>query len=478
MKRHANSTPQQRLERIIATQAQIVQAHLDLDAFMQLVVDAVQELTEAKGAVIELVEGDYMVYRAASHSLSQHVGLRLLRNQSLSGLCVNTAAVLHCTDTESDPRVDADACRKVGVRSMVCTPLFEAGIPVGALKVMSEQTFGFDDEDVQMLDLMAGALGAALGKQVAFEEMERVQEQLRASELRLRNILDHANDAVISIDQQGHITQWNRAAEQLFGWSDAEALGANLADLVVPPAMQKTFKTSLLKFDQHRDLSSMNLRRELVALNREGMEITVEVSINVNYIAEGLEITSFLHDISERKKLEEILRNMALNDGLTGLANRRLLMERLKQAIQREQRQPLGLALYFMDLNDFKKINDVHGHDWGDKTLQEFARRLKTCIRSTDLAARLGGDEFVVLAEGLKTPEQALTLAQKIVKHLEEAPVAGSIIQMATSIGISLYQAPSDAAHFLQQADSAMYTAKQQRSSFNRIAIYQHSSPL
>lgn len=468
-----HTSPQKRLERIIATQALIVQANLDLDAFMQLVVDVVQELTQAKGAVVELVEGDYMVYRAASLALSQHVGLRLQRANSLSGLCVNTATVLHCTDTESDPRVDAEACRKVGVRSMVCTPLFEDGVPVGVLKIMSEQTFGFDDEAVQTLSLMASALGAALGKQVAFEQMERVQEQLRASESRLHNILDHAHDAVISIDHEGRITQWNRASERLFGWSASEALGANVVDLVVPLTMRESFSSGLAGIEQQKNHISMNWRRELMALNRLGEELTLEASINLNYIANRLEITSFLHDISERKKLEETLRKMALTDGLTGLANRRFFMERLSQAIQRQNRQISGLALLFMDLNDFKKINDERGHDWGDKVLLEFARRIAESVRETDLVARLGGDEFVILADGIHDVEHARTLALKIVAKLDEAPVPGSLIQMATSIGISLFSPPCDAAHFLNQADNAMYAAKQQRFSHNRIAIYQ-----
>lgn len=151
----------ERLERIIGAQAQIVQADLGLDAFMQLVVDTLQELTEAKGAVVELVEGDYMVYRAASGAISKHVGMRLRRVNSLSGLCVASAEILRCDDAETDPRVDAAACRTVGVRSMVCTPLFEEGVPVGVLKVMSEQAHGFDDDDVQTLSLMGAALGGA-----------------------------------------------------------------------------------------------------------------------------------------------------------------------------------------------------------------------------------------------------------------------------------------------------------------------------
>jgi signal transduction histidine kinase/CheY-like chemotaxis protein/HPt (histidine-containing phosphotransfer) domain-containing protein len=168
-----------RLEEVVRTQALLAGSQLDLGHFMQLVVDRMQALTGCKGAVVELVEGDEMVYRAASGSIAQHVGVRLKRRGSLSGLCVERHEVLLCRDSESDPRVDREACRRVGVRSMVCAPLFEGGRAVGVLKIMGTETNVFTTEDVALLELMAAALGAALGKQVLFEEKLRQTERLQ-----------------------------------------------------------------------------------------------------------------------------------------------------------------------------------------------------------------------------------------------------------------------------------------------------------
>ncbi len=459
-----------RLERIIEAQSLIVQADLDLTAFMQLVVDTLQELTDAKGAVVELVDGDHMVYRAASGTVSKHVGLRLPRANSLSGLCVASAQILRCDDSETDPRVNAEACRTVGVRSMICTPLFEEGTAVGVLKVMSEHASGFDEDDVQTLSLMGTALGAALGKQVAFDAMSRLQVQLRASEERMRTILEHANDAVISIDSAGMVCQWNRSAERLFGWTNREVMGRNVTDLVVPPSMRSDFSNALAHFDLAAQAQT-NLRREFLAVDRQGKELTVEISLNVNNIAGRFELTAFLHDISERKKLEGALRDMALSDGLTGLPNRRRFMETLDQAIARQRRQNNGLALLFMDLNGFKQINDNHGHEMGDRVLKEFAGRVSGCLRETDIVARLGGDEFVVLAEGIQSAAHAQDLARKIVATLD-IPVAGTAILMATSIGISLCGASAEAAQVLREADMAMYKAKQNRSSRCTISTF------
>jgi len=447
-----------RLERIIETQSLLAQANLDLDAFMQLVVDILQELTEAKGAVVELVDGDYMVYRCASGAIAKHVGLRLLRTNSLSGLCVTVAQVLRCDDAEVDPRVDAAACRKVGVRSMICTPLFEEGIPVGVLKVMSEQARGFDEDDVQTLSLLGTALGAALGKQVAFAAVNRAQAQLLVSEERMRTILEQANDAVISIDRIGIVSQWNRSAERLFGWSCSEAMGCNVVDLVVPPSMRTTFHSAITHFDAGQSVQT-EVRQEVVAVDRQLNELSVEVSLNVNNIAGHVELTAFLHDISERKQLEKALRNMALSDGLTGISNRRGFMETLERSIARQQRHETGLALLFMDLNRFKQINDTFGHDVGDHVLKEFAFRVSGCLRETDTVARLGGDEFVVLAEGISEVEHVLSLARKIVATLK-APVSGTSISITASIGVCLFSRSMDAEKFLRGADIAMYQAK------------------
>lgn len=446
------------LEKIVRTQSLLAQAHLDLDAFMQIVVDTLQELTDAKGAVVELVEGDEMVYRAGSAGLAQHVGLRLRRANSLSGLCVAQACILHCEDSETDPRVDAAACRKVGVRSMLCTPLFEEGVPVGVLKVMSEQVGAFDKGDVQVLSLMGDALGAALGRQVAFSALQRAQARLLVSEERTRTILEYANDAVISIDGSGHICQWNRAAEQLFGWSNGEVIGRPVAEVVVPPLYRDSFSRGLLKF-RAGAVSSDRRRKEYTAINRQGDELTVEVSLNVHTFADGIEVTAFLHDVSDRKQLEQALRHLALSDGLTGLPNRRRFMESLEQAIARQQRLATGLALLFMDLNGFKPVNDTYGHAVGDSLLKEVASRVSGSLRAGDMVARLGGDEFVVLAEGLQTVDQARVIAAKIVAALA-LPLPGTAIVITASIGFALFEPSMDAAQLLRAADLKMYEEK------------------
>lgn len=450
------------LQRIIETQTEIVQADLDLDKFMQKIVDTLKDLTLAKGAVVELVDGDHMVYRSASGEISQHVGLRLHRSGSLSGMCVASGIALKCDDSETDTRVDKEACRRVGVRSMVCTPLFQAGVPVGVLKVMSQAVGGFDDDDLQTLNLLAGMLGAALGKQLAFDAIHH-------AELRLRLILENANDAVVSIDESGKVIRWNHTAERLFGFTMTHVVGKHVASL----GSAGDLCSSLVKmFDLERMESvvpKLNIRQEVQCTQSDGCVSTLEFHVNRTHFGSHFELTAFIHDVSERKALEKAMHNMALTDGLTGLPNRRHVMEAIEHAIARAKRSDVGMALLFMDLNGFKQINDLHGHETGDKVLREFSHRLSSCIRETDILGRLGGDEFVILALGTKTIEHASVFASKIVDALQ-APVPGSGLALAASIGISLYRPPFDAKQWLHEADLAMYEAKKQGRQGSHVA--------
>lgn len=168
-------------------------------------------------------------------------------------------------------------------------------------------------------------------------------------------------------------------------------------------------------------------------------------------------------DITERKALEEQFVYKALHDALTGLPNRLLFMERLERAFERKKRHPEEIAaILFMDLDDFKSINDTLGHSNGDKFLAEMARRLTTCMRTSDTVARLGGDEFAILLEDIKNMQEAVQVAERILEEIS-APfdLEGQTVSSSASLGIAQvstrYQHPEE---IIRAADSAMYRAK------------------
>jgi GGDEF domain-containing protein len=156
---------------IIQAQTEIAKLGMDLGAMLDLVANRMQTLTRAQGAIVEIAEGEEMVYRAASGMAGGQLGLRLKRQGSLSGLCVQSGEILECRDSETDNRVDRDACRRVGLRSMLVAPLVYSGTTIGVLKIASPEAEAFAARDKQVLELMTGLIGAAIYKASDFTDL-------------------------------------------------------------------------------------------------------------------------------------------------------------------------------------------------------------------------------------------------------------------------------------------------------------------
>ncbi|MBC9251292.1 hypothetical protein A9179_13535 [Pseudomonas alcaligenes] len=315
-------THTENLGRIIATQTRLAEAEMDLELFLDLVVQQMQELTPATGAVVELLDGEDMVYRAACGSVASYIGLRLKAGTSLSGLCVRSAEVLMSPDTSMDPRVDQQACRKVGALSMVVAPLLLAGKAVGVLKIMADKVGVFSAADVQTLQLMAGLLGSELGHQVDFQNNQRLlaertaevakrkesEASLRAHVERTQRIIESSHEAFICIDEQGCITDWNSEASRIFGWQRGEVLGLPLSGLIVPERMRTEHERGLQHFRRTGLGAVLNRRTELPALRKDGSELIVEITISVSGSGSEHEFSAFMHDVTERKRIEQEVR--------------------------------------------------------------------------------------------------------------------------------------------------------------------------
>jgi len=298
---------------------------------MNFVTERVQQLTHADGAVVELAEGDEMVYRASSGIAATLLGLRLQRNGSLSGLCVETGDILRCEDSETDPRVDREACRRVGLRSMIVTPLRHIDTTVGVLKVVGATANAFTDDNIRALELMSELIAAAMF---------------------------HA-------------------------------------------ARHETGELYLL----------------------------------------------------------------ATRDSLTGLPNRALFYDRLRQAINLAQRSSGTLGILNLDLNDLKPINDRYGHRAGDAAIREAALRMNRTARCSDTVARVGGDEFAVILPSINSKADAERLGMRIVEQVREPfEFEGRSLDLDISVGAAVL--PDDGVEMtalIDRADQAMYEAKRIR---------------
>jgi diguanylate cyclase (GGDEF)-like protein len=314
---------------IIEAQTEIAKLGMDLGAMLDLVVNRMQSLTRAEGAIIEIVEGDEMVYRAAAGMAGSQLGLRLKRQGSLSGLCVQSGDILQCRDSDSDPRVDRAACRRVGLRSMVVAPLVYDGTTIGVLKISSPEVDGFAARDIKVLELMTGLIGAAVYKASDFND----------------------------------------------------------------------------------------------------------------------------------------LYHKATHDPLTGVSNRALFYDRLRQGLLLATRRASALGIVNLDMDGLKPINDRFGHRAGDAAIREIASRLRRVCRQSDTVARLGGDEFGVVLPDVKDRASVEQYAGRISAEID-APLQfeDEMLMLGASLGVAVY--PDDGAdvpELIDKADQAMYAAKRAR---------------
>ncbi len=321
----------EQLMQVINIQTEIAKLGLDLGGVMQYVVEQTLPLINADGAVIELAEDGEMVYRAATGIAKDQLGLRLRIDASLSGLSVITGETLFCDDSETDPRVDSLACRKVGLRSMIVMPLKHKGVTVGVLKAMFVQPRQFNHRDTTLLGMLSEVVAAAM-------------------------------------------------------------------------------------------------------------------FFSVKYDSDSLFIR-------------------ATHDGMTGLPNRALFMDRLRNAAARNNREQNPSGVLMIDMDGLKQINDTQGHRIGDAVIIEFSNRLKKATRGTDTAARIGGDEFGVVLTPLDSSTGIDSAMQRIDAEINPPFIfEDKQYELKASIGAALI--PKDGSEpdkLLEVADQRMYAAKKLR---------------
>ena len=295
---------------------------------------------------------------------------------------------------------------------------------------------------------------------------KQAESALRESELRFRSLL--RNIPSISVQgylQDGTTSYWNQASEQLYGYTAEEAIGANLLDLIIPPPMRDDVRAQL----QHMFATGEVIPAgELQLQRKDGTPVHVFSShAYIQVPGHPPEMFCIDIDISGRKAAEDEARYLAFYDALTQLPNRRLLVDRLQQVLVNGARSGLTTAVLFVDLDNFKTLNDTRGHEVGDLLLKDMAQRLRSCVREQDTVARLGGDEFVVVLQNLSSdaPEaaaQARTLGELILAQLRQPyELAGHEHHFTASIGVTLLNHQRDSVdEVLKQADMAMYRAK------------------
>jgi len=297
------------------------------------------------------------------------------------------------------------------------------------------------------------------GVVILFNDVSSLK-QAALSERRLAAVLMDSNDAIAVLDFSGRITAWNRGAERMYGYREAEALQMNIEQLI--PEEARAGEIVMLERLRHGQLLDSHETRRI---RKDGTILDVWVTASVLHSGDDRPIAIAVteRDISEHKAAARI-QHLATHDPLTGLANRVLLVDLVSQALARAQRNGTRVALLFLDLDRFKTVNDSLGHQTGDRLLQAVAERLRQCVRSGDTVVRQGGDEFIVILSDVVGAQDVTGIAEKI-RRAMAAPYAleGVEIVSSVSIGVSLF--PDDAREIdtlIKNADAAMYRAKVQ----------------
>ena len=331
------------------------------------------------------------------------------------------------------------------------------------------------DESIALHAMKSGVQDYLIKGQIEPHELMRalrnsvarkiLEETLFNERNRAQITLDSIGDAVICTDQAGNVTFLNPTAERMTGWAMREAAGKPLAESfqIMDASTGKTADDPTITSIEFGRTTQLPVN--CILTRRDGHQIFIEDSVAPIRDSRGQSAGSVLvfRDVTVARALTEQIEHLAEHDSLTGLPNRLLLNDRLDQAIALAGRNSKLMAVLFLDLDNFKFINDSLGHPTGDKLLQSVAASLLGCVRAPDTVSRQGGDEFVLLLHDVEHAEDPAITARRILRALKKAhSIDGHEFHITASIGISIFPLDGqDAATLLKNADTAMYQAKE-----------------
>lgn len=363
-----------------------------------------------------------------------------------------------------------------GVRRLVAYRKFQ-GLPL-VVTVGASTNWIFFDWQKRFLDylllqfIVSGAIMiSALVLFRTLSRVEKVEIDLKERKEHFQAVANSSVEAVISVNEDEQIRFWSAGAELTFGCDQGEAL-----DMPITCFLQFAENDRPLTLKQLADESSAwsaEKVHEVQGQRKNGELFPTELSLSQTVVSGQLFYTLIVRDITERRQMEERTKRLASHDSLTGLPNRALFLDRLQVAMAQIRRHGGQFALLYVDLDEFKPVNDTLGHDAGDRLLQQVAKRMQKAVRESDTVARLGGDEFAVLLQNIEDVDAVRRGCEHLLSALRQVfSIAGEQVQISCSIGVVLYEGKQQStSELIGLADNAMYEAK--RSGKNRFVISQ-----
>lgn len=289
--------------------------------------------------------------------------------------------------------------------------------------------------------------------------LEIAIKQIKNRERHIWAIFENTKDAIIIFEQKGQIENLNQYFEKIFNYRQKELIGCHIGELIkeinIIEDIESQFSETLI---------SQKDSKEFTGIESNGNLFPVELSLGKMDLDGHKKFVAIIRDITDRKKTEKQLIELARYDALTGLWNRSSFQEKIEDAIARADRNDSLFAVLFIDLDHIKIINDTLGHDVGDELLGHVARKLTNLLRKTDVVSRFGGDEFTVILDNLSSSDHLSFVVKKIISGLSvETRIMGYAISITTCIGVAVY--PDDGENntqLIKNAETALYVAKEQ----------------
>lgn len=296
------------------------------------------------------------------------------------------------------------------------------------------------------------------------EQRKLIEQDLFQEKQQALVTLESIGDGVITTDMNSKVTYLNPIAERMTGWTLAEAKGRPILEVfrILNESTRKLAANPVDVVLAHGTVCG--IANHTIVISKTGKEFAIEDSAApiINVDGNMIGVVLVFHDVSEAKHMAEKMSYLAEHDFLTDLPNRLLLTDRITQALNMARRKNSRVAILYLDLDHFKKINDTLGHDIGDQLLMMLSKKLQACLRNMDTISRQGGDEFVVLLTEFDSPATPVTIANKLLETTSGTFKIGTHeLNVSASIGISMYPEDGDSADALMKnADAAMYYAK------------------
>ena len=374
------------------------------------------------------------------------------------GIAIREDRPFWCQDFQDDPSTVLlrDQGLQFGWGAAASLPLHRNGAIIGTFTLYSTQVNAFDEAACNLLTEMAMDIDYALNSYELEIQRKTAEHEWR----KLSQVVEQSHNAIIITDLNANIEYVNQASVRQSGYSQSELIGNKTSLLKSSKTQQETYKDMWAQITTGKEWHG-----ELTNMRKDGSEYSVLTMISPLHQTNGsfTNFVSIQDDITERKLAEQRLQHLVNYDALTGLPNRLQLEERAKFAISLAKRSGSALALMFLDLDNFKDINDTLGHSFGDILLIELAKRLQLTLREEDTVSRLGGDEFILLLPNIDA-RGAAQVAEKLMQNIS-SPYQSDHAEliMTASIGIALYPDDGqDLETLSKRADTAMYRVKQE----------------